>query len=128
MTPDTWKPTGIGRPLPAVDIKIVENPSLPFRLSRYYRGDIFVRGPNIPFNPNNPPDEFGWVQTSCLGQWDIWEQTFRIIGESADLRYRYLGDYVPTETLESIYKLAPFVQECILVYTYRRTQPIAMLS
>ena len=83
-----------------------------------------------PDNPKYPSDNDGWQKTSCISQWDTGNKTFCIISETADLRHRCtcLSDHVPIETLEAIYREVSFVEECSFIHTYKRTQPVAMLS
>lgn len=127
MSPEHWKPVGNGRPLPGVEIKLVEILDTPFQVPRYTRGEIHVRGASIPTHPQVPPDPNGWIRTSLIGQWDIVDKTFRLIGETANLGNRFLGDYVAVETLEEIYGQAEFVQESVIAYIFRRAYPIAIL-
>ena len=44
MTAESWKFKGRGPPLPGIELKLVENPDIPFKVGRCCRGDIPIRG------------------------------------------------------------------------------------
>lgn len=138
MPPQHHARTGLGRPLPSVEIKLLTGQGEKVCKRRnVYRGHVYIRGPSLPKPPesidhvSNPPysGDGGWIATGRVGEWDISKQSFRVVDHLLEpLTARFLGDYVPIERLEAIYKKVNYVNECVLLNSWRSVQLIGVIS
>lgn len=144
MPPQHHTRTGLGRPLPSVEIKLVTAADEGVgRWRSLYRGRIFIRGPsltnpgavrkrtgiNIDLTlPSSSSNEDEWIETHRIGEWNASRKSFRVIGNLLEpLTARYLGDYIPIERLELVYKKRPYVTECILFHSWKSTRLISII-
>jgi len=141
MGPQFHSRTGLGRPLPSLELKLVAAPGEDVNpLRNIYRGLVYIRGPSLARSKASASDNssatvassksdetlghrlktFGWVRTDRIGEWDGGKQSLRIIDVLVEpLTARYLGDYIPVETVEAVYRRLPYVLDCILVNSWK---------
>lgn len=136
MPPQRFCNRTLGFPLPSLEIKLVTIAPNYIATSNPARGEIYIRGPSVPqmgfhANPEASVAAFladGWVKTGDIGEWDFKNPGLRIIGRLKPLEGRFMGEYVAVERLEKVYEASNVVNECCLVYSWRKTQPIALIS
>jgi len=147
MSPQHQTRTGLGRPLPCVELKLVAIPdsggSGVKTRRQTYRGLVVIRGPSIA-RAKTPQRRSGvdgsltlaalssseddWIDTGRIGEWNSSKQSFRVVGLTLNnLTTRYLADYVPVERLEATYRELAYVEECVFHHSWRAVKPIAIL-
>ena len=97
----------VGRPLPGVDVKIVE-------------GEILIRGPIVMQGYHNRPDatadviKDGWFHTGDLGRIDE-RGRITITGRKKEVIVLASGKNIYPEEIEGHYRTSPFVKEiCVM--------------
>ncbi|KAA8911425.1 hypothetical protein FN846DRAFT_1001394 [Sphaerosporella brunnea] len=145
MAPHHHTRTGLGRPLPSVELKLVADVNESAEKSRgIYRGRIHIRGTSISLvkTPRyrtgvdvgltlatQLSSEEEWINTNRVGEWNSHKQSFRVIDNLLEpLGARYLGDYVPVERLEAIYNKITYVRECVVTHSWRCVDLIGIIS
>lgn len=136
MPPQNFCNRTLGFPLPSLEIKLVTVAPHYIATSAPARGEIYIRGPSVPqmgfhANPEASVAAFladGWVKTGDVGEWDFKNPGLRIIGRLKPLGGRFMGEFVAVERLEKAYEASNVVNKCCLVYSWRKTQPIALIS
>jgi long-chain acyl-CoA synthetase len=141
MPPDQWSLRSFGPPLPSVEVKLADHPSLNYSThTTPPRGQIFIRGPSVPdkgyfggadASPSATPDD-GWVDTREIGEWNPLfgksrSEGLTIIDRVKPLEGRFHGDYVPLKKLQAVYETCEFVEACCLIYAGRKVKPVAVI-
>jgi long-chain acyl-CoA synthetase len=106
-TPDEAHIDTVGRPLPGMELKIVE-------------GEIAVRGPNVMQGYHNRPDataavmKDGWFYTGDLGKMDE-HGRITITGRKKEMIVLASGKNIYPEEIEAHYRQSPFIKEiCVM--------------
>lgn len=136
MPPNHFSTRTLGFPLPSLEMKLVTVPPHYIATSTPARGEIYIRGPSVPQmgfygNPEASASIFlddGWIKTGDIGEWDTRHPGLKIIDRIKPLTQRFMGEYVPIERLERAYRASNVVNECCLIYSGKKTQPIAIIS
>ncbi|KAI5837918.1 hypothetical protein DFP73DRAFT_617951 [Morchella snyderi] len=138
MPPSRYNNRNTGMILPSLQIKLVSVAPDHFAHGSPPRGEIFIRGPSVPHmgyfkNPEASIAAFldeGWVKTGIVAEWSPHKRCPgpTIIGSVNSLERRYIGDYVPLESLEAAYKKCRLVQDCCIIYSGRKTKPLAVIA
>lgn len=138
MPPSKYNNNNTGMILPSMQIKLVTVPPDHLAHSNPQCGEIFIRGPSVPHmgylkNPEATIAAFfdeGWVKTNIIAEWDPYPMCPgpRVIGNVNALNKRYIGDYIPIESLEAAYKRSDLVQDCCIIYSGRQVKPLAVIS
>ncbi|CCX34739.1 Similar to Long-chain-fatty-acid--CoA ligase 1; acc. no. O60135 [Pyronema omphalodes CBS 100304] len=128
MDPQHHSRIGLGRPLPSVEIKMVTGKHESAQKRRgVFRGQIHIRGPSLVstaagstgIKSRDPED---WIPTGRLGEWDTSLRSLQVVDNPTDLRIRHLGEYVPVEKLEAIYKKVEYVRDCVLFHSWKSVE------
>lgn len=141
MSPDQWSLRPLGLPMPSVEIKLVDYPSLSYStLTVPPRGQIFIRGPSVPdmgyFNdPDASTGAFpndGWISTGQIGEWNppsgrAGNRGLTIIDTIKPFEGRPYGDYYAIQKVQAVYETCELVEECCLIYTGRKVKPVAII-
>ncbi|HWI20410.1 MAG TPA: AMP-binding protein, partial [Vicinamibacterales bacterium] len=106
-TPDEAHIDTVGRPLPGVEIKIVD-------------GEIAIRGANVMLGYHNRPDataevlKDGWFYSGDLGRMDE-QGRITITGRKKEMIVLASGKNIYPEEIEAHYRKSPFVKEiCVM--------------
>jgi long-chain acyl-CoA synthetase len=106
-TPDEAHIDTVGKPLPGVDLKIVD-------------GEIAIKGPNVMQGYHNRPDvtakviRDGWFYTGDLGRIDD-DGRLTITGRKKEMIVLASGKNIYPEEIETHYRQSPFVKEiCVM--------------
>jgi long-chain acyl-CoA synthetase len=117
----------VGKPWPAVDIRIQPEPG------REGEGEILARGPNIMQGYHHKPeataemlDADGWLHTGDIGKFD--EDGFlHVTDRKKDLIKTAGGKYVAPQMIENRFKLHPLVDQAVVIGDQRK-YCVALLS
>jgi long-subunit acyl-CoA synthetase (AMP-forming) len=134
MDPQHHSRIGLGRPLPSVEIKLVTGKHESAQKRRgVFRGQIHIRGPSLVstaagstgIKSRDPED---WIPTGRIGEWDTSLRSLQVVDNLTDLRIRHLGEYVPIEKLEAIYKKVEYVRDCVLFHSWKSVELCGIFS
>ncbi|KAF8584406.1 acetyl-CoA synthetase-like protein [Ramaria rubella] len=136
MTPEYFSYGSVGVPVPAVEVKLLDQPDVGYLSSNTPpRGEVLIRGGSITKgyykrdDLNNDRTIFtddGWFRTGDIGQWNA-DGTLSIIDRIKNLVKLQGGEYVALERLESIYKSCSLVANICVHANSDARQPIAVI-
>lgn len=111
------KPGTVGKPLPGIDVKIVDDAGAPLPVET--PGELIVRGPNVMKGYLNRPDDTantikdGWLYTGDIASLDS-DGYIRIIDRKKDLIIVDGLNVYPYEVEEVLYR-HPAVKDCSMI-------------
>jgi len=116
--PHAHRPGTVGRPIPQVEVRIVNDQGQPLRPEKV--GQILVRGPNIMKGYHNRPDltrqiidESGWLWTGDMGSLDT-DGFLRITGRKREMIIVSGENLFPSE-IERVLESHPAVAEAAVI-------------
>ncbi len=118
--PGANKPGTVGLPWPDVEVRIAPEPE------RERDGEILIRGPNVMMGYYNKPeatkaviDRDGWLHTGDIGFIDE-QGMLRITDRKKELIKTSGGKYVAPAPIENALKVAPIVEQAVVVGDRRK--------
>jgi len=108
-TPDAFRISTIGRPIPVNEMKLSAE------------GEILVRGPNVIMGYLNQPektreaiDEEGWLHTGDVGRIDE-DGYYRIVDRMKDIIITAGGKNVTPSEIENELKFSPYIADAVVI-------------
>lgn len=134
LTPEFFKYSCVGVPMPSIEIKLRDVPDANYRSSNDPpQGEVMIRGPSVTHGYFKRPDvtaealtEDGWLCTGDVGQWNA-DGTLSLIDRKKNLVKLQGGEYIALERLESTYKSCNIVSNLCLVANSDAKQPMAIV-
>ncbi|MHB8845112.1 MAG: long-chain-fatty-acid--CoA ligase [Nitrospirota bacterium] len=117
LEPGMSKPGTVGKPLPGIDVKIVDDAGAPLPVDT--PGELIVRGPNVMKGYLNRPEDTaktikdGWLYTGDIAALDS-DGYIRIIDRKKDLIIVDGLNVYPYEVEEVLYR-HPAVKDCSMI-------------
>jgi long-chain acyl-CoA synthetase len=116
----------VGYPLECTEVKLVPVPEYSSPVSNQGYGEICVRGANVfegyYAGPNQPLvrdssilDEDGWFHTGDIGAWNHQSKTLSIVDSKKSIFKLAQGEYIATESLQSLYSGSIYVSQIAVV-------------
>ncbi|WFC99460.1 long-chain-fatty-acid--CoA ligase [Malassezia yamatoensis] len=134
ITPEFFKYSCVGVPMPSVEIKLQDVPD-----ARYFstndppQGEVMIRGPSVTQGYYKRPEVTeealtpdGWLLTGDVGQWNA-DGTLSLIDRKKNLVKLQGGEYIALERLESTYKSSNVVSNLCLIASSDAKQPMAIV-
>lgn len=134
LTPEFFKYSCVGVPMPSVEIKLQDVPDAGYRSSNDPpQGEVMIRGPSVTQGYFKRPEltaeaitEDGWLLTGDVGQWNS-DGTLSLIDRKKNLVKLSGGEYIALERLESTYKSCNVVSNICIYASSEAKQPMAVV-
>lgn len=134
LTPEFFKYSCVGVPMPSVEIKLRDVPDANYlSTNNPPQGEVMLRGPSITQGYFKRPDvtaealtEDGWLCTGDVGQWNA-DGTLSLIDRKKNLVKLSGGEYIALERLESTYKSCNVVTNVCVHASSEAKQPMAVV-
>lgn len=134
LTPEFFKYSCVGVPMPSVEIKLRDVPDANYlSTNNPPQGEVMLRGPSITKGYFKRPDvtaetltEDGWLCTGDVGQWNA-DGTLSLIDRKKNLVKLSGGEYIALERLESTYKSCNVVTNVCVHASSEAKQPMAVV-
>merc|ERR1712137_328436 len=125
----------VGPPVPSVEIKLVDVPTMRYLTSNTPpQGEVWIRGPSITkgyyLNKEKTAEVYtddGWFKTGDVGTWNA-DGTLSIVDRVKNLVKNPYGEYIALEKLEAIYKNSNYVLNCCVYASSNAPRVIAIVQ
>ncbi|BHF68383.1 hypothetical protein SprV_0301141700 [Sparganum proliferum] len=123
----------VGAPVPGLQLKLADVPSMGIVVSRDKKGEICVRGPSCTPGYYKDPektaellDSEGWMHTGDVAVWTE-KNSLRIVDRCKHIFKLSQGEYIAPEKVETVYQGSPLISQVFVDGDAQQAFPVAIV-